>query len=46
MLSIFSYRHRNNPYVVKANDQISVSADEQTLKALKDINFVREVWTE
>ena len=36
----------NNPYVVKANDQISVSADEQTLKALKDINFVREVWTE
>ena len=36
----------NNPYVVKANDQISVSADAQTLKALKDINFVREVWTE
>ena len=36
----------NNPYVVKANDQISVSADETTLKALKEINFVREVWTE
>ena len=36
----------NNPYVIKANDQISVSADETTLKALRDINFVREVWTE
>ena len=36
----------NNPYVVRANDQISVSADEQTLKALREINFVREVWTE
>ena len=36
----------NNPYVVKANDQISVTADEQTLKALREINFVREVWTE
>ena len=36
----------NNPYVVKANDQISVNADESTLKALRDINFVREVWTE
>ena len=36
----------NNPYVVKANDQISVNADEPTLKALREINYVREVWTE
>ena len=36
----------NNPYVVKANNQISISADDQTLKSLKEINFVREVWTE
>ena len=36
----------NNPYVIKANDQISISADDNTLKALKDITHVREVWTE
>ena len=36
----------NNPYVVKANDQISITPDEQSLKALRDIDFVRDVWTE
>ena len=36
----------NNPYVVRANEQLMISAGEETLKKLKDISFVKEVWTE
>lgn len=36
----------NNPYVIKANNQISISANEETLKQLGEINFVKQVWTE
>ncbi len=37
---------KDGPYVVKANSQISVSASEENLNTLKDINFVKQVWTE
>lgn len=36
----------NNPFVIKANDQIHMSASPEALKELKEINFVKEVWTE
>ena len=36
----------NSPYIVKANSMIQVTASEETIKALKDINVVKEVWTE
>lgn len=36
----------NNPYVIKANDQLRLSAGEQTIKELSQINFVKSVWTE
>ncbi len=35
-----------NPYVIKANDQISMSASEESLKELKEIALVKSVWTE
>lgn len=36
----------NSPYVVKANSMITMNASEETIKALKNINIVKEVWTE
>ena len=36
----------NNPYVVKANSMITVDASEQTLNSLREINIVKQVWTE
>ena len=36
----------NNPYVVKANSMITVQANEETIKGLKEINVVKDVWTE
>ena len=36
----------NNPYVIKASQQISMNADENSLKALRDFSSVKEVWTE
>lgn len=36
----------NNPYVIKANSMISINATDETIKALKDINFVKQVWCE
>ena len=36
----------NNPYVIKANEQLRVNPSEETLKKLQEINFVKEVWTE
>ncbi len=35
-----------NPYIVKANEQIQMTASPEALKELKDIDFVKEVWTE
>ena len=42
----FHIRVGNNPFVIKANDQISISASDEILGQLRDINFVKEVWTE
>lgn len=36
----------NNPYIVKANEQIKISSSDEVLKALKEVNFVKDVWTE
>lgn len=35
-----------NPFVIKVNDQLRISADDHALKELRDIHFVTEVWTE
>ena len=42
----FHIRANNSPYVVKANDQITISANDDVLNQLRDIKFVKEVWTE
>ena len=42
----FHIKINNSPYIIKANDQIAVSASEDSLKKLRDLNFVKEVWTE
>ncbi|MCR4579484.1 MAG: DNA polymerase III subunit alpha [Treponema sp.] len=36
----------NNPYVIKASQQISMNADESGLRKLKDMATVKEVWVE
>ena len=36
----------NNPYVIKANEQLRINPSEEILKNLKEIYFVKEVWTE
>ena len=36
----------NNPYVIKANEQISLTTSDSTLKELRDISYVKQVWTE
>jgi len=36
----------NVPYVIKANSQISISSSPEVLKELRNIPFVKEVWTE
>ena len=35
-----------NPYVVRANEQLKITASEEILKTLRDIPLVKEVWTE
>jgi len=36
----------NNPYVVKASQQITINATDDNLKALRDFSAVKNVWTE
>ena len=36
----------NNPYVVKANDQLHINAEQETMKQLKGFAFVKDVWLE
>lgn len=36
----------NNPYVVKANGQLKLSCDGETISRLKELAFVNDVWTE
>ncbi|MDY2839643.1 MAG: DNA polymerase III subunit alpha [Treponema sp.] len=36
----------NNPFVIKATDQINVTSNPEVIKKLKDINYVKDVWTE
>ncbi|MCQ2576200.1 MAG: DNA polymerase III subunit alpha [Treponema sp.] len=36
----------NNAYVIKANDQLHMSVSDDNLKNLKEISFVKQVWTE
>ncbi|MCQ2592353.1 MAG: DNA polymerase III subunit alpha [Treponema sp.] len=35
-----------NPYVVKMNNMLGVSSEPEVLKELKNIDYVKEVWTE
>ncbi len=35
-----------NPYIVKANEQMRVSPDQETLKQLSEMPFVKEIWCE
>jgi DNA polymerase-3 subunit alpha len=35
-----------NPFVIKANSQITVSSAPEVLKELRGIPYVKEVWTE
>ena len=36
----------NNPYVVKANDQLHMNAEKETIQQLKELAFVKDVWLE
>ncbi|MCK9170287.1 MAG: DNA polymerase III subunit alpha [Treponema sp.] len=35
----------NGPYIVKANDQLTVPSDSDTIGELKDLPYVKDVWT-
>jgi DNA polymerase III subunit alpha len=44
----FVYFHidtSNGPYIVKANDQLTVSSDTDTIRNLRDMPYVKDVWT-
>jgi len=36
----------NNPFVIKANNQINMAATPEVIKELKEIDYVKDVWTE
>ena len=36
----------NSPYIIKSNGQLGLSPDPDVIKGLKDVSFVKEVWTE
>ena len=36
----------NNPYVIKANDQLHINAEKETIEKLKQVGFVKDVWLE
>ncbi|MFA6856449.1 MAG: DNA polymerase III subunit alpha [Treponema sp.] len=35
----------NGPYIVKANEQLTVPSDSETIGELKDLPYVKDVWT-
>ena len=35
-----------NPFVIKANDQLHINAEEATIEKLKSVSFVKDVWLE
>ena len=37
---------KDNPFVIKANNQLSMNAEEETIKKLKTVPFVKDVWLE
>jgi len=37
---------RNSPYVIKAGDQLRISANDEDIDALRQISVINEVWTE
>ena len=36
----------NDPYIIKSNGQLGLSPDPDVIKELRDVSFVKEVWTE
>ena len=36
----------NNPYVIKANNQLHMNANDETIEKLKSLAFVQDVWLE
>ncbi|MCR4736158.1 MAG: DNA polymerase III subunit alpha [Treponema sp.] len=42
----FHIKINNSPYIIKANEQLSASASEESIKRMRDLAFVKEVWTE
>ena len=46
--SCFVYFHidtRNGPYIIKANSQLAIPSDAETIMELKELPFVKDVWT-
>jgi DNA polymerase III subunit alpha len=46
--SCFVYFHIDTeygPYIVKANSQMTIASDQDTIQELKDIPYVKDVWT-
>lgn len=37
---------KNNPFVIKANNQLHMNAEEETIAKLKSVPFVKDVWLE
>ena len=37
---------KNNPFVIKANNQLHMNAEEETIEKLKAVPFVKDVWLE
>ena len=35
-----------NPFVIKANDQLHINADQATIEKIKSVSFVKDVWLE
>ena len=35
-----------NPFVIKANDQLRINADQATIDKIKSVSFVKDVWLE
>lgn len=47
MCSVFFHINTlNGPYIVKANSSLTVSANPEVLAKIKDLEFVKDVWTE
>ena len=45
--SVYFHISINNcPYIIKSNGQLGLSPEPEIIKGLKDVSFVKEVWTE